>query len=113
MADQNDAEDHLSPQELRRWLGEELRDLAKAFQLRASEATSFVTAYALGEISPAEAAERLELYDKRWGEALPGTIASPDKTDEQIIAAIDRTREQQFRQKLASGRLGESRTTSL
>jgi len=90
MADHSEPEDRLSPQEMRRWLSEELTDLSKALQLRAIEATSLVTAYSAGEISAEEAEKRLHQYDRRWGEALPGTSVSKGVTDEAILAAIDK-----------------------
>jgi hypothetical protein len=88
-----DFKDTLSPEEMQGWLKEEIRDLAKAHELRIKEATDFVTAYASGKISPEEATERLLRYDRRWGEALYGATASTDLSDEAILSAIDRARE--------------------
>jgi len=90
MADQKEPDDTISPPEMRRWLKEEIADLTKAMQLRVTEATALVTDYAAGKITPQEAKERLEKYDRRWGEALPGASASKGVTDEEILAAIDR-----------------------
>jgi hypothetical protein len=86
----------LSPQEMQGWLREEIRDSAKAHELRVKEATEFVTAYASGKISAEEAADRLHQYDKRWGEALYGATASPGVSDEAIVRAIDKARETAF-----------------
>jgi hypothetical protein len=83
---------HLSPQDLRNWLLHEIADSAKAHELRVKEATEFVTAYAVGELTPDQALERLFQYEHRWGESLPGTHAADDSKNEQILAAIDRTR---------------------
>jgi hypothetical protein len=95
MPDQRETKDDLSPQDLRRWLSEELSDLAKAFQLRAIEASALVNEYASGEISAKEAEERLERYDRRWGEALPGASASSGLSDKEIVAAVDKAAAQQ------------------
>jgi hypothetical protein len=85
--------DTLTPQELHAWLLDEIRDSAKAHELRVKEATEFVTAYASGKISPQEAVQHLRRYDKRWGEALYGSTASPGLSDEAILSAIDGARE--------------------
>lgn len=89
-SDKPDESAHLSPQEMREWLSQEVKDATKALELRLKEATDFVTAYALGEISAAKAAESHWKYDQRWGEALLGATAAKGATDEQILAAIDR-----------------------
>jgi hypothetical protein len=83
--------EYSSPQDLRRWLRQEMRDIAKASELRLREATEFVMAYAAGEITPEEADERSSRYHHRWDEALPGVSATDSMTDEQILTAIDAT----------------------
>ena len=83
---------YLSPQDMRLWMRQELRDAAKAYALRVKDLTEFVTAYALGEITPQQADERNWQYHVRWGESLPGINATDLVTDEQILAAIDETR---------------------
>lgn len=97
----------LSPQEMQGWLRDEIRDSAKAHELRAKEATEFVTAYASGKISAEEAEERLYQYDKRWGEALYGATASPGVSDEAIVRAIDKARETAFGRR--TGKFGNER----
>ncbi len=85
--------DYLSAEDMRIWLGQEIKDAAKAFELRLREATEFATAYALGKLTPKEADERHSRYYHRWGEALPGISASETVTDADILAAIDRASE--------------------
>lgn len=85
-------EDVLTPQEMRAWLKDEVRDAAKAFELRVKDATELVTSYALGEISPERMNERLLAYDLRWGEALFG--ASADVSDLEILNRIDAARKE-------------------
>jgi hypothetical protein len=84
--------DYLSPKDIQKWLLQEMRDSAKAHELRVTEATELATAYALGQLTPEQAHERFLRHDHRWGEALPGTHAFKGSTDEQILAAIDKTR---------------------
>jgi hypothetical protein len=95
-----DEEDRLSPQEMQKWLQQELADLAKAVELRTKEATEFVTAYRSGKISAQEAAERLWKYDRRWGESLSGTHTAKGATDEELLAEIDEARHPQFVERL-------------
>jgi len=83
---------HLSAREMREWLLQEIRDSMKACELRVREATAFVTAYAVGELSPEQAMERLNKYEDRWGEALCGTKAASHMTDDQIVGQIDQMR---------------------
>ncbi len=87
-----DKPDHLSPKEVRDWALQELRDSAKAHELRVRSATEIATAYALGELTPDQAHERMFQHDHRWGEALPGTHAFAASTDEEILASIDKVR---------------------
>src|ERR1017187_10567033 len=84
--------DYLSPKDMQKWALQEIKDSAKAHELRVKSATELATAYALGELTPAQARERFLRHDHRWGEALPGTYAFKDSSDEQILAAIDKTR---------------------
>lgn len=82
--------DHLSPQDMRAWGEQEIRDSAKAHELRVQELTDLMTAYDRREISPEEAAERNWRYQHRWEEALPG--ASAQMSDEDILKRIDEAR---------------------
>src|ERR1700683_4740522 len=70
---QGDEADYATPQELRSWLSQEIKDMTRAFDLRLREATDLVTAYSLGDLTPEQADERSWRYQHRWGEALPGT----------------------------------------
>jgi hypothetical protein len=87
--DEADESTHLSVKEMRGWLDQEIKDSLKACELRVKEATALVTAYAMGELTPRGASERLTQYEDRWGEALPGTTATSHMTDEAITAKID------------------------
>lgn len=86
------ATDMLTPSEMRGWLKSEIADAAKAFDLRLREASDLVVSYALGELTPTQARQRLAAYDERWGEALAGASAVADAADHAIITAIDRVR---------------------
>ena len=81
--------EYLSPADMRDWLRQEIKDSAKALELRVREATDLVTAYSAGEITAEEADERQSRYHHRWGEALLGATVSQGITDEQILAKID------------------------
>lgn len=87
-----DAAEILSVQEMQGWLREEVRDSAKAHELRTKEATQFVEEYATGKLTGEQAMDGLYAYDLRWGDVLPGTTAAPGKSDEQILSEIDETR---------------------
>ena len=85
-----DNDDNLTPEEMRQWLEGELRDLTKALELRVRDATDFVTAYAVGKLTPKKANERFILYSSRWGEAINGMTVSPDMSDDEIVRRLDR-----------------------
>jgi hypothetical protein len=105
-----DNSEYLSPAEMHQWLEQEISDSAKALELRMKEAASLVTAYFSGEISAQQAAERHWNYQKRWGEALPGTSAIAGLTDQEILATIDRTREPDFHKRLTRRHVQSSRS---
>jgi hypothetical protein len=63
----SESDDVLTPKDMKKWLGREVSNVMKQADLRVQEATDFVTAYALGEITAAEAAERLYQYESKWG----------------------------------------------
>jgi hypothetical protein len=97
MSDKEPGErEHFSVPDMRAWLKEELRNVHKECELRTREATEFVTAYAAGELTPAEAHKRFEQYDERWGDPLAGVYASSFRTDEEVLKAIDRNNAGQF-----------------
>jgi hypothetical protein len=106
--DRGDASDALSVQEMQGWLREEVRDSAKAHELRTKEATQFVEEYATGKLTGEQAMERLVAYDTRWGDVLPDATAAPGVSDEEILRAIDRARESE--RKLLTSRSGRQRT---
>jgi hypothetical protein len=104
--DEPDESMHLSVEEMRGWLLQEIKDLEKASELRIKEAKALVEAYAKGELTPEGASKRLTIYEDRWGEALPGTHAMPHMTDEAIAEKIDKTRATvRARQQKYSGQL--------
>lgn len=80
---------------MRAWLEREKKDTTKAAELRIKDATAFVDAYSSGAISADEAEQRLHQFSKRWGDALPIAGRSENMTDEQILNAIDETRNRQ------------------
>jgi hypothetical protein len=97
-----DQEEHdragtLSVGDMQEWLKDQIRDSAKAHELRIKDATGFVTAYAQGKLTPQEALDRLVQYDRRWGEALLGTTVREGATDSDVLAEIDRARDESFK----------------
>jgi hypothetical protein len=91
MPDQDDS-DLLSPKDMRGWVQQEIKDSAKAHELRTKELEALASAYESGKLTPAQADEQKERYEHRWGEALRGTFAFDNISDEQILAKIDATR---------------------
>jgi hypothetical protein len=85
-------EEYPSPQDMRLWAQQEIKDVTKAVELRIRELTDLVTNYSAGEITPKEADERKDRYEHRWGEALRGCSTGPNVTDEEILTKIDGTR---------------------
>jgi hypothetical protein len=92
MANGTPDDDYLSPKDVRNVVEQEIKDSAKAHELRTRELTELAVAYEQGKITPEQADERMDRYQKRWGEALRGTSATPNVTDEEILAKIDATR---------------------
>jgi len=95
MSAAEDAE-HLTKEEMERWLQTETSLVHKAAELRLKEAAAFTNAYVRGEISPKEAGERHWQYSQRWGDALPGVISINGLTDQQILEAFNETRRPDF-----------------
>jgi hypothetical protein len=91
--DKNKDEEFLTPKDLQMWLKQEVADSTKALELRLQEATSLVTDYSQGKITPEEATRRAVAFDWRWGEALPGTNTAPGRSNEEILEAIDQARD--------------------
>ena len=89
-------QESLSPEEMQGWLEQEIRDSAKAHELRTKEATEFVTAYIAGRITPDQAMRCMVDYDRRWGEALFGTSAFPKMSDANILREIDKARDEMY-----------------
>lgn len=81
--------DYLSVADMRQWLHQEIKDSAKAMELRLKEATDLVTAYSAGELTAEQADELHSRYYHRWGEALPGAMVNKGTTDEEILSRID------------------------
>jgi hypothetical protein len=100
--------DFPSPQGMQGWLEREIADVTRAAELRIKDATRFVNAYARGEISADQAAERSYQYQNRWGDALPGVPRSAGLTDQQILERIDETRKPNFVERLMEKQTGSS-----
>jgi hypothetical protein len=85
--------DFLTPTEIREWAQREIREAARALDLRARELFDLVEAYSSGKISAEKADELQSRYLHRWGEALPGVvqgdIGDPPLSDERILAKVD------------------------
>lgn len=92
MANGTPDDDYLSPKDMRSWVEQEIREVAKAAELRHKELNDLATAYEQGKLTPEQADERRDHYQHRWGEALRGTAGNPNLTDEEILARIDETR---------------------
>ena len=85
--------DFLTPDEMREWAQREMRDAAKALDLRARELFDLVSAYSAGKITAEKADELHSRYHHRWADALPtflGDIGDPQRPDAQILADIDK-----------------------
>src|ERR1039457_7188651 len=93
---ENDPE-YLSPADMRSWLQREVRELSKAFELRVKDATEFVTAYALGELMPEQANERMRRYIRKWGDSpIPGVVTNERMTNEEIEKRLDEMTEERL-----------------
>jgi hypothetical protein len=86
----NKESDHYTKEDLVLWLQQEIMDITKASQLRIQDATDYVTAYALGKLTPEQVAERHRQYNDRWPDAIPGVYASENMTDKELIQKIDK-----------------------
>ena len=94
MPDQNDsdpiAHNFLSPKDMQNWAEEEMKDSAKAHELRMKELKSLVADYNARQRShPRRRMSRMLRYGHRWGDALRGASAQAHLSDEQIVAKID------------------------
>ena len=92
--------EHLTLSETRSWLAQEVRDLAKSLELRVQEASAITAAFAAGEISAAEATDRVSKYRQRWDEALPGVQSGESMRNDQILKLIDEARHPEFAKRL-------------
>ena len=93
MPDDDSADlDYLTPEDLVRWAQQELRDSAKAHELRVKGAFEIATAYASGRLSPQEAQARFLQHFDRWAEAIPGGHMFEGSTDNQVLTIIDEAR---------------------
>jgi hypothetical protein len=80
----------LRPDEMAEWLDLEIDGVTKATELRIKDATDFVTAYALGKLTPEQANERHDTYMRRWGEEpIPGVATDPSMSNEEILRRMD------------------------
>ena len=88
--DDEGSKDFLTPKEIQQWADREIADATKALELRKNEVTEIARAYTAGEITPEKADELHSRYSQRWGESLPGTSVGDGRSDEQILADIDK-----------------------
>jgi hypothetical protein len=91
-ASQGDHSDFPDPKGMQKWLDLEIDDIQRAAELRIKDAKSFVDAYAKGEISRDEAAQRSFEYANRWGEGLPGVPRTQGLSDEEIMRRLNEAR---------------------
>jgi hypothetical protein len=85
-------EESISLDDLRQWAEQELKDTAKAAELRAKQTKELVSDYSEGRLSPKQATDRYRQYRERWGEALPGATMNEGLSDDAILAQIDEVR---------------------
>jgi hypothetical protein len=85
-------EDFLTPVEMREWAQGEIRAAARAFDMRARQLLDLVADYSAGKITPEKADEMQSRYYHRWGDALPTPLGDPPRTDEELLAGIDKVR---------------------
>ena len=90
------APEPMSVQDMKDWLTQEARDTEKARELRLREAHQLVNDYAAGKLDSDQAWERLQAYDRRWGDALFGAHSVPGQSDEAVLATIDKARDESF-----------------
>lgn len=94
-ASQVDHSDFPDPKGMQNWLEREVADIQRASELRIKDAKNFVDAYARGEISSDEAAQRSSEYADRWGDAIPGVMSSRGLSDEEILTRLNEARAKQ------------------
>ena len=87
----NEPDETLTVQDFRNVLDEEVTALSKASELRIREFAGFVTAYAAGELTPAQAMDKLFRYKEVWGEAFPGVPSVQGLTDEDLLARVEKS----------------------
>jgi hypothetical protein len=85
-------DDLMSVPDMRQWANQELKDTAKAAELRARQVNALVDDYASGKLTSEEATLRYRQYQERWGEALPGATMNEGLSDEAILAKMDGVR---------------------
>jgi hypothetical protein len=97
----------LTPEDMRQWLQQEIRDLSKAVELRMQEATDLVAKYASGKLTREEAMEKWMRYHYRWGESpIPGVTTREGMTNEEILSRLDNALPSSVREILRSQHKG-------
>jgi hypothetical protein len=83
--------DLLTPAEMLDWLGDEIRTVNRATELRLREASEIAVAYAKGDITPEEANRRFSLHSNQWRDVIHGGLIIPPGglTDEEIHRSIE------------------------
>ena len=89
-ADKQGGSTDLTPEEMRSWYDEEMRNVRKECELRVRDATEFTTAYLEEKLTPQQATKRIRRYEERWGDSLGGVYASSYQDDAAIVKAIDK-----------------------
>jgi len=91
----NSEEEPLSKADLIGWLEQEIKDTAKAFELRTKQAKELIDAISRNQLTVEDGMQGVMAYERRWREALPGASVAPGLTDEQILTKIDKTHEEE------------------
>lgn len=86
--------------ELLEWHLNEVEEVMRAAQLRLRGSAKVIEDYRRGKIDFAEAGERVDAHETRWGEIFPGEIGDGTRgqSDEEIHQAIDEFRSRRSRQ---------------
>lgn len=86
-------QNYLTVADVRAWLEQEQRDLARAHRLRNEEASRILTDFEQGRITPVQAEERLYDYVSRWDDGpIPGVRTADGMSDEEVYRTMDEAR---------------------
>jgi hypothetical protein len=82
-------ENQFSPQEMRRWLEIEIKQIELASRRRIEEASTIVNDYEAGRLTRTEANRRLEDHEAQWGEVAEDLAIASEIHDEAVNTVYD------------------------